>query len=183
MASLTATGRWIVTLSKPGVGVDSSVAVGPGVMSSVAVGSGVMGVGSSVPGVGSFYLFSAQKTRGGQIVCMTQQGRVLELDARTGRLVRSVQVATGGNWCGAEALANGRFLVTLMNQNQVVEIDAQGKTHWSAAFAGVHAATRLPNGHTLVASMNTRRVAELDRTGRPVWQRACEGRPWRIHYR
>ena len=36
----------------------------------------------------AFYLFSAQKTRNGRIVCMTAQGTILDIDPRTGKEVR-----------------------------------------------------------------------------------------------
>jgi HEAT repeat protein/outer membrane protein assembly factor BamB len=130
-----------------------------------------------------FYLFSARKYANGQIVCMTAQGKILVLDARTGQEVRSVQVGPQGGWCSAEMLPNGRYLVATMVDNKVREVDGAGKTHWEISFPGAFRATRLPNGHTVVASMTTRRVAEFDRNGKSRWEKTCTGRPWSVRYR
>lgn len=131
----------------------------------------------------AFYIFSAHKTKNGRIVCMTAQGAILELDPQSGKELRSINLGANGGWCGVEALPTGRYLIATMNNNQVREIDADGKTHWQASFPGVFRATRLPNGHTIVASMTTKKVAELDRTGHVRWEKTCEGRPWSVHWR
>jgi HEAT repeat protein len=131
-----------------------------------------------------FYIFSARRMRNGHIVCMTAQGAILELDSANGQEVRRVQMpGPFGGWCSAEALPNGRFLVAVMSQNKILEVDAGGKAHWEANYPGVFRATRLPNGNTLVVSMTNRRVAELDRAGTPRWEVSCEGRPWMARFR
>lgn len=129
------------------------------------------------------YIFGAHKAKNGRVVYMTGQGTVVELDAPTGKELRTLELGANGGWCGIEALASGRYLVATMNNNQVREIDAQGKTHWQANYPGVFRASRMPNGHTLVASMTTKKVAELDRNGQIRWEKTCEGRPWSIHWR
>jgi HEAT repeat protein len=129
-----------------------------------------------------FYLFSAQKLRNGHIVCMTAQGWILELDAATGKELRTVNLGQHG-WCGVEALPGGKFLVALMAPGQVREVDDRGQASAEWRFPGVFRATRLPNGHTLVASMTSRKVAELDRAGQSVWEHVCEGRPWQVRAR
>lgn len=131
----------------------------------------------------AFYIFSAHKTKNGKIVCMTAQGLILELDAQSGKELRTINLGPNGGWCGVEALPTGRFLVATMNNHQVREIDDQGKTYWQANFQGVFRASRMPNGHTLVASMTTKKVAELDRNGQVRWEKTCEGRPWAVHWR
>jgi HEAT repeat protein len=130
-----------------------------------------------------FFLFSARKYPNGQIVCMSAQGKILILDARTGQEIRSVQVGPQGGWSSAEMLANGRFLVATMVDGKVREVDAAGKTHWEVSLPGAFRATRLPNGHTVVASMTTRKVAEFDRSAKNLWERTCSGRPWSVRYR
>jgi HEAT repeat protein len=129
-----------------------------------------------------FYLFSAQKLKSGHIVCMTAQGRILELDSATGRELKNLNMGQAG-WCGAKALPGGRFLVAVMAQGLVREVDGNGKVSADWHYPGAFRANRLPNGHTLVASMTTRKVAELDRSGRPVWEHVCEGRPWQVRWR
>ncbi len=131
----------------------------------------------------AFYLFSAQKTKNGRIVCMTAQGAVIEIDPQTGKDTRTINLGPNGGWCGVEALPAGRYLVATMNNNLVREIDNEGKTLWQATFAGAFRASRLPNGNTLVASMTTKKVAELDRNGQVRWEKTCEGRPWSVHWR
>jgi HEAT repeat protein len=131
----------------------------------------------------AFYMFSAHKTRNGRIVCMTAQGTLLELDPQSGKELRTINLGPNGGWCGVEALTSERYLIATMNNNQVREIDAAGKTHWQATYPGVFRASRLPNGHTLVASMTTKKVAELDRNGQTRWEKTCEGRPWSVHWR
>jgi HEAT repeat protein len=131
----------------------------------------------------AFYLFSAHKSKAGKIVCMTAQGAILEIDAQSGKELRTINLGPNGGWCGVEALSSGRYLVATMNNSLVREIDADGKTHWQASFPGVFRASRMPNGHTLVASMTTKKVAELDRNGQVRWEKTCEGRPWAVHWR
>jgi HEAT repeat protein len=130
-----------------------------------------------------FFIFSAQKLNNGHILCMTAQGKIIELDAQSGKELRTINVIANGGWCSVEALPSGRFLVATMSTGQVREIDASGKTYNQINFQGAFRATRLPNGHTLVASMTSRKVAEFDRSGRMRWERACEGRPWSIRFR
>jgi HEAT repeat protein len=129
----------------------------------------------------AFYLFGCTRMRNGHTVCMTAQGKVMELDG-AGKPIREVQLQHNG-WCGVESLPSGRYLVALMSNNTVQEIDQTGKSHWSVTFPGVFRAHRSPSGNTLVASMTTRKVAELDRGGRVVWERTCDGRPWMIRAR
>ena len=74
----------------------------------------------------AFYLFSAQKTRQGRIVCMTAQGIILELDAQTGKELKTLNLGPNGGWCSVEALPTGRYLVATMNNSLVREIEASG---------------------------------------------------------
>jgi hypothetical protein len=128
-----------------------------------------------------FYIFGCSRIRNGHTVCITAQGKIIELDGR-GKQLREVQVPHNG-WCGVEGLPSGRFLIALMSNSTIQEIDSTGKSHWSATFPGVFRAHRLPSGNTMVASMTTRKVAELDRTGRVLWERVCDGRPWMVRSR
>jgi putative pyrroloquinoline-quinone binding quinoprotein len=105
----------------------------------------------------------------------------MELDGH-GKQLREVQLQHNG-WCGVEGLPNGRYLVAMMSNGTVQEVDQTGKSHWSAPFQGVFRAHRLPSGNTVVASMTTRKIAELDRTGRVLWERTCDGRPWMVRSR
>lgn len=131
----------------------------------------------------AFFIFSAQKLPTGRIVCMTAQGNVLEIDARTGKDVRTFNVVQAGGWCSVEVLPNGRYLIATMIDNMVREMDAEGRTYWSCEYPGAFRATRLPNGNTVVASMGTRKIGEFDRAGKLRSEINCEGRPWSVRSR
>ena len=131
-----------------------------------------------------FYIFSADKARNGDIVAITAQGQIIQMDSKTGQQKHSVQTQTLGNWCSVEMMPNGNYLVASMSTNSVKEVDRKnGQEVWSKPFAGAFRATRLPNGNVLVASMTTRQVAEIDRSGATRWSVTCQGRPWGVHYR
>jgi hypothetical protein len=132
-----------------------------------------------------FHVFSAERTRDGKIVCMTQQGDLIELDASNGKELRKFRAVQPGGWCSAQALPNGRYLVASMNVNggQVQEIDDKGTVYWHADYKGVFRAMKLPTGNVLVVSMTTRKVAELDREGHVRWETTCQGRPWSVQVR
>jgi HEAT repeat protein len=130
-----------------------------------------------------FYIFSARKTRDGLVVAMTAQGQILRFDPVANKDYPGLNLGAHGGWCSVELLPNGRYLVATMNNGQVREIDATGKTHWAITMQGAFRATRLPNGNTLVASMTSRVVAEFDRNGTKRWEKTCEGRPWGLRYR
>lgn len=130
-----------------------------------------------------FYIFSAHKAKNGNIVAITAQGQIIEMDAKTGATKHTVQTNTQGNWCSVEMQPNGNYLVAAMSTNSVKELDRTGREVWSHSFNGVFRATRLPNGNVLVASMNTREVAEMDRSGTIRWRMNTTGRPWSVHYR
>jgi HEAT repeat protein len=131
-----------------------------------------------------FYIFSAHKAKNGNIVAITAQGQILELDAKSGQQKNMTQALTQGNWCSVEMMPNGNYLVASMATNSVREIDRKnGQEVWSKQFPGVFRATRLPNGNVIAASMTTKQVAEFDRAGTTRWSVTCQGRPWGIHYR
>ncbi len=130
-----------------------------------------------------FYIFSAHKAKNGNIVAITAQGQIIEMDSKTGQTKNTVQTNTLGNWCSVEMQPNGNYLVAAMSTNTVKEIDRKGTEVWSKPFPGVFRASRLPNGNVLVASMNTREVAEMDRAGTIRWRMNTTGRPWSVHYR
>lgn len=131
-----------------------------------------------------FYIFSAHKAKNGNIVAITAQGQIMEMDSKTGQTKNTVQTNTLGNWCSVEMLPNGNYLVAAMSTNTVKEIARVGGAEvWSKPFPGVFRATRLPNGNVLVCSMNTREVAEMDRAGTIRWRVNTTGRPWSVRYR
>src|SRR5262249_40937233 len=92
----------------------------------------------------NFFVFNASKLPGGNILCMTSQGMILEIEPATRKTVRTLNVGVQGSWCSAELPPGGRYLVALMGAGEVREIDASGTVHWRCALPGVFRATRLP---------------------------------------
>jgi hypothetical protein len=132
----------------------------------------------------NFFIFGAQKLRNGHIICVSNLGIVQEIDAATGKELKShKQVNIQGGWCSVEELPGGRFLLAILGTGQVLEIDTAGKSLWTCAVPGAISATRLPNGHTLVSSMSKKQVVEVDRDGKQVSAINTEGQPWRVHRR
>lgn len=74
----------------------------------------------------------------------------------------------------AQRLASGMTLVTLLNQERVVEVDAAGNITWEVrGLSGPIKATRLETGNTLIVQINSNQVIEVDRSGlRTVWKSA-----------
>jgi outer membrane protein assembly factor BamB len=126
---------------------------------------------------------SVQKLRNGNVVYVTYNGQLVELDA-TGKQVRDFRFATTPQGLfSVEALPGGRFLIPLYGANKVVEFDAAGKTVSEVAVTRPNTACRLPNGNLVVSSMNDNKVVEVDRTGKVVWEQKVEGRPFRVRRR
>jgi PQQ-like domain len=128
------------------------------------------------------FIFGAQKLRNGHIVYISAQNTLVEMEP-TGKEVRRVPVTTNGNWCSVEALPGGQYLVALMWNGKVAEVDAAGKEVRAITVPGVCSATRLPNGNPLVACMSGNRVAEYDWTGKKVREIFTAGRPFHAHRR
>jgi HEAT repeat protein len=129
------------------------------------------------------FMYGAQRLKNGHVAAITAQGQIVVFDPVANRDIKTINLGQPNGWCGIDVLPNGRYLVSLMNFNQIREVDETGKVHWQVTYPGVFRAIRLPNGNTVACSMTTRKVAELDRNGVPVWEITCEGRPWNVHYR
>lgn len=134
------------------------------------------------PGGPGSFIFGAQRLRNGHIVCISAQNSLIELDSR-GKEIKRLPVATQGNWGSVESLPGGRFLVTVLAANKVMELDGAGKVLWEVAVQGACFASRLPSGNTLVACMNRNRVIEIDRKGKTVWEKVTAGTAFRAHRR
>jgi hypothetical protein len=131
----------------------------------------------------------ATKLRNGDIGCIVSLGGVA---ARYVRLTPSdkdykevkswgVQVRTSGG--RLEVLPNGHVLIPEMDNNRVVEYDADGQSVWEAAIDQPIAAVRLPNGNTVVTLMRENRAVELDHAGKEVWQFKSDSRVTRAFRR
>lgn len=132
-----------------------------------------------------YHFFSCHIARNGNIVAITAQGQVIEMDAKTRAITNTINANTQGNWCSVEMMPNGNYLVASMfNNGTVRELDRKtGGEVWGKPFTSAFRATCLPNGNVLVCGMNTKQVAEMDRAGNIRWTVTTQGRPWAVHYR
>jgi hypothetical protein len=123
-----------------------------------------------------FDMFRGRKLRNGEIVYITNQGRVTYLDPKTNKELRSFQIGNIGMQFGNfEVLNNGNLLIPVYQTHQVVEYDPTGKVVWQVQSQFPNAVQRLPNGNTLISSFNTRRIIEVNRNGQEVWSFTAEG--------
>ena len=72
----------------------------------------------------------------------------------------------------------GRTLISLYNQNKVIELDRSGKVVFEASLAQPWGCEGLPNGHRLVVSYSEKKVVEFDDAGKEVWSKTdLSGQP------
>jgi HEAT repeat protein len=128
-------------------------------------------------------IYGGCKMRNGRIICVTLEGRVLEIDSINGKVLKSF--ASGLNGCySVQGLPGGRYLVASYNEGKVYELDAAGKVVWQHVCASAYHAERLPNGHTLIASHGQSRVIEVDRKGNILSDHGTNNSSvWRVHRR
>lgn len=126
---------------------------------------------------------SVQKLRNGNVVYVTYNGQLIELDA-AGKQAREFKFTNSPQGLfSVEALPGGRFLIPLGGANKVVEFDASGKAVSEVTVTRPNTASRLPNGNLVVSSMNDNKVMEVDRTGKVIWEQKLDGRPFRVRRR
>jgi HEAT repeat protein len=131
----------------------------------------------------------AIKLHNGDIACIVQLGGGLSRYVRltpSGKDFKEakswvVQVRTSGG--RLDVLPNGHVLIPEMDNNRVVEFDAEGQSVWEAALDQPIAAVRLPNGNTLITLMRENRAVEVDRDGKEVWQFKADSRVTRAFRR
>jgi outer membrane protein assembly factor BamB len=122
-------------------------------------------------------IYSARKRRNGNIVYVTSNGALVELDDK-GKELKSLKFGANAGWITVEPLPRGRFLVPQPSSGTVVEMDADGKTVIEYRAPNVNAASKLPNGNILICRHSDRTVAEVDRAGKVIWEQRLEGRPF-----
>jgi outer membrane protein assembly factor BamB len=130
----------------------------------------------------------ATKLRDGGIACIAQLGQLsryvrLAPSGKEFKEVKSwgVQVRTMGG--RIEVLANGHVLIPEMDNNRVVEYNAEGQSVWETTIDQPIAALRLPNGNTLITLMRQNRAVEVDRAGKEVWEYKTDTRVTRAFRR
>jgi HEAT repeat protein len=131
----------------------------------------------------------AVKLRDGGIACIVQLGgaptRYVRLTPVGKDFKESkswgVQVRTSGG--RLDVLPNGHVLIPEMDNNRVIEYDADGQSVWEVTLDQPIAAVRLPNGNTLVTLMTKNRAVEVNRAGKEVWQFKADTKVTRAYRR
>jgi HEAT repeat protein len=126
---------------------------------------------------------AACKTRSGDILCLTNGGFCVRLDAR-GKELKRFRSGRGPSWTtGIDPVAGGRVLVSQPDNNQVALFDREGKELLKVPAAGITTATWTPEGHVLAASYNQQKIQEIDRTGKVLWEFASDRNVFRARRR
>jgi hypothetical protein len=99
-------------------------------------------------------------------------GYLREVNA-SGQVVSTVTVTQGtisahGQFREVRKTSQGTYLVTYLELNRAMELDATGK-HLRDFPCGSFVAIRLPEGNTLIACGDAHRVIEVDAGGQIVW--------------
>jgi len=75
----------------------------------------------------------------------------------------------------------GRTLITIHEQNKVIELDASGKQVWEkTGLKYPFASTGLPNGHRLISCYKGEYVVEYDASGKEVWRTNLSKKPYSV---
>lgn len=126
----------------------------------------------SIPKV-SGNVLGAYRSRRGDIVCLTMDGRCLVLDT-TGKVLKELASGyqnAGGSAGNVDMRPNGHLLIARTGDgNQVTELDGGGKIVKEWKVEQALTASPLPNGHLLTVGGKARGIYELDRAGKIVWQ-------------
>jgi outer membrane protein assembly factor BamB len=128
-----------------------------------------------------FFIHSVQRLRNGNMVCVSMEGSVREIDA-TGKEVRTVPLPIRGSWSGVEGVPNGNYLAVNNAEGKIVEVDKAGKVVWEYQTPGACYASRLPSGNTLIVS-NQSGITEVTPTKEKVWEQPIGSSLWRAHRR
>ncbi|MBY0528543.1 MAG: PQQ-binding-like beta-propeller repeat protein [Gemmataceae bacterium] len=125
----------------------------------------------------------AQKLRNGNIVYVTYNGSLVEVDAGGAQVRNFKFTAAAQGLFSVDVLPGGHYLVPLSGANKVVEFDGTGKSVAEVTVQRPNTAMKLPNGNLLISSMSDSRVMEVDRTGKTIWEEKLDGRPFRVRRR
>jgi hypothetical protein len=130
-------------------------------------------------------IFRARKLNNGEIIFITNAGRLTRMEAKSHKVLASFDVGNPATLFGSiDVLPNGNILMPQYTANQVVEFDRTGKMVGTPLRINQpSSAVRLPNGHTLVGCLNNQTVAEFDRTGKQVWTHRTNGTVFNIRRR
>jgi len=130
-------------------------------------------------------IFRARKLNNGEIIFVTNTGRLTRMNAKTQKEIASFDVGNPATLFGSmDVLPNGNILMPQYSANRVVEFDRNGKMVGTPLQINQpSSAVRLPNGNTLVGCLNNQMVVEFDRTGKQIWTHRTNGTVFNVRRR
>lgn len=111
----------------------------------------------------------AVKLPNGDVACVTSRQRFVRYDA-SGKELQNFPAVIQHFGGRLEVLPHGHVLLPQVQENSLIECDADGREVWQINLNSPIAAVRLPNGNTLVTFMQESRVVEIDAEGKEVWE-------------
>jgi HEAT repeat protein len=121
---------------------------------------------------------AAQRSRRGDVVCLTGKGQCLLLDTTGTPLGSFVTGHDDISIGGIDLLPNGHILVACRKTEKVLEFDREGRKQLEWKVPGMRTARALPNGHILVTCPEQQCVCEMDRAGKIVREHKTAGKPF-----
>jgi hypothetical protein len=117
---------------------------------------------------------------GNILIAQNGPSRLIEVN-RAGKIVKEIPVKTKSNdlhmrFRMCRKLSNGHYLCMVSCDNEIRELDAEGKTVRvikdipGVKMAKAHAVTRLPNGNTLFSTGAGAMAVEVDKNDKVVWK-------------
>jgi HEAT repeat protein/outer membrane protein assembly factor BamB len=129
-------------------------------------------------------ILAAKRFRDGSMGFVSYSGHYVRLDRAGKEIVSRNLPWVNFSVNGAEVLPDDRVIVSVANQNKVIEFNSEGRQVWEASVVNPLIPFRLSNGHTLVASNGNLAITEIDSTGKVVGeQRGLPYRPYRVYKR
>jgi outer membrane protein assembly factor BamB len=121
-------------------------------------------------------IMKAVKLPNGDMAAITDAGVYVRLNA-AGKEIKTYAASLQYYGGRLEVLPNGHLLLPRTQNNDVIELDTEGKpTKFRAQFNAPIAAVRLPNGNTLITSMSQQKTLEVDKAGAKVWEYSSDTR-------
>jgi Mala s 1-like protein len=113
-------------------------------------------------------------------------GKVLIFNTATNKLLKEVVIPTTGEGSHYQfrhvRLTPGRksFMVGMLNEKKVVELDFDGKELWSVNATAAWAVVRLHNGNTLISGDYEGYTREVNPKGETVWEFTRADAPFKV---
>jgi HEAT repeat protein len=121
-------------------------------------------------------IMKAVKLPNGDMAAITDAGVFVRLNS-AGKEIKTYAANLQYYGGRLEVLPNGHLLLPRTQNNDVIELDTEGKpTKFRAQFNAPIAAVRLPNGNTLITSMSQQKTLEVDKAGAKVWEYSTDTR-------